>query len=78
MSDEQGNYRFTDIDTGWYNFSFNWKLNQKPDVALPLERRNGFLLAYYESKEGPKEYFALALEVSFVLQKHCHFEYRSE
>jgi hypothetical protein len=60
-SNAEGQYRFSEVASGWYRLSFTWVLNQKPDLLLPLEFKNGFLIAYYLTKSTPELYSALAL-----------------
>jgi hypothetical protein len=60
-SDTQGQYRFPDVSPGWYKLSFSWTLAQKPDVMFPIDFRDGFLIAFYETNTSPKVYSALAL-----------------
>jgi hypothetical protein len=60
-SNAEGQYKFSEVTPGWYKLSFTWILNQKPDLLLPLDFKNGFLIAYYETNTTPKVYSALAL-----------------
>ena len=59
-SNAEGQYRFSEVTPGWYRLRFTWVLNQKPDTFLPIEFKNGFLIAYYETKTAPITYAALA------------------
>jgi hypothetical protein len=60
-SNAEGQYRFSEVTPGWYKLRFTWVLNQKPDILFPVEFKNGFLIAYYETKTAPIVYSALAL-----------------
>jgi len=59
-SNAEGQYRFPEVVPGWYKLRFKWVLNNKPDSVLPLEFKNGFLIAYFETKTTPIVYTALA------------------
>lgn len=60
-SNAEGQYRFSEVAPGWYKLNFTWVLNQKPDMLFPLEFKNGFLIAYYETTSAPIVYSAFAL-----------------
>lgn len=59
-SDAEGQYRFSGVNPGWYKLNFYWILSEKPASMLPLEFRDGFLIAYLTSTTTPREYSALA------------------
>jgi len=60
-SNAEGQYRFSKVTPGWYKLRFTWVLNQNPDTFSPLEFKNGFLIAYFETKTAPIVHSALAL-----------------
>jgi hypothetical protein len=58
-TDGRGAFEFTDLAPGWYKLNFRSKLKQAPEIAMPLDFRDGFVIAYFVSSSG--EYSMLAL-----------------
>jgi hypothetical protein len=46
----EGEYEFSDLESGWYRVSFTWPLDGEPDSTVPIEIVNGFLVTYYQGE----------------------------
>jgi hypothetical protein len=68
-SSATGQYRFENLQPGAYKLWFRWILKKRPDVMMPVEFNGDYVLAYYESKEKPPVYTALAQRQIFTLQR---------